>query len=267
MNEQERDLILGLTAGALSSAEAAEARAQIDADPSLAQELAIQTEVRDALASLPGISMTAAERSELRSRVRGALNLDAPDQAVPEPARRRVTWLQPLFGLAAAAAVVTAIVVLPGGLGGSDEQDSALVSDTTMAAADVRDGGGQDAPEAETFNEEGSGDPELVGEVQAFTDVDGSDLLAITEGAATPKDINELLDGTVAATRSSVDIAHVEACLEEIGTSLPSGDKTLLGVGERDGAQVAYFAVIDATGVSSVLTIDLSTCSVVAIDD
>lgn len=267
MNEQERDLILGLTAGALSSAEAAEARARVDADPSLARELSIQTDVRDALASLPEVSMTAAERSELRSRVRGALNLDAPERAMPEPARRRVSWWQPLFGLAAAAAVVTAIVVLPGGLGGTDEQESALVSDTTVAAADARDGGGQESPEVGTFSGEESADPEMVGDVQAFTDVDGSDLLALTEGAATPKDIDELLEGAMAATRSTVDVDLVEACLEAIGTSLPSGDKALLGVGERDGTEVAYFAVIDETGVSSVLTIDLATCTVVAIDD
>lgn len=267
MNEQERDLILGLTADALPSAEAAEARAQIEADPTLAQELAIQTNIRDALASLPEISMTAAERTELRSRVRGALNLDVPDRAMPEPARRRVTWWQPLFGLAAAAAVVTAIVVLPGGLGGTDAQDAALESDTTVASADVRDdGGGDEAPGAEPFSEE-SADPEPAGEVQAFTGLDGSDLLALTEGAATPKDINELLEGTATATRSTVDVDQVEACLEAIGTGLPSGDKTLLGVGDLEGAEVAYFAVIDGTGVSSVLTIDLSTCTVVAIDD
>jgi hypothetical protein len=267
MNEQERDLILGLTANALSSAEAAEARAQIEADPSLAKELAIQTDIRAALASLPETSMTAAERVELRSRIRGALNLDAPDRAMPEPARRRVTWWQPLFGLAAAAAVVTAIVVLPGGLGGTDAQDAALESDTTVAAADARDdGGGEEVPEVGTYSEE-SADPEQVGEVQAFTGLDGSDLLALTEGAATPKDINELLEGAVVATRSSVDVDQIEACLEAIGTSLPSGDKTLLGVGDLEGTEVAYFAVIDETGVSSVLTIDLSTCTVVAIDD
>lgn len=267
MNEQERDLILGLTAGGLSSAEAAAARAQIDSDPNLALELSIQTNVHDALASLPEISMTAAERSELHSRVRGALNLDSSERAMPEPARRRISWWQPLAGLAAAAAVVTAIVVLPGGLGGTDAQDSALESDTTVAAANTRDDGGQEVPEVGTFGGEESDGPESAGDVQAFTDVDGSDLLALTEGAASPKDINDLLAGTVGVIRSNVDVDLLEACLEAIGTSLPSGDKTLLGVGEREGMEVAYFAVIDETGVSSVITIDLSTCSVVAIDN
>lgn len=268
MNEQERDLILGLTAGDLSSAEAAEARALIDANPGLARELAIQMDIRDALVSLRDISMTASERSELRSRVRGALNLDSPERAVLEPARRRVSWWQPLFGLAAAAAIVTAIVVLPSGLGGTDAQDSAFESDTTVASADSRDdGGGQDVPEAGTFSDPESVDPEQAGEVQAFTDVDGSDLLTLTEGAATAKDVDERLEGTVASTPSNVDVDLAEACLETIGSSLPRGDKILLGVGDREGTEVAYFAVIDETGVSSVLTIDLATCTVVAIDD
>ena len=269
MTEQERDLILGLAAGDLSSAEAAEARALIDANPDLARELAVQTEIREALASLPEVSMTAAERADLRSHLRGALSLDTPDRAMPEPARRRVTWWQPLLGLAAAAAVVTAIVVLPGTLGGPDAQEAALESDTTtVPAADARDdGGGEEVPEVGTFSGGESADPEQVGDVQSFTDVDGSDLLVLTEGAATPKDIDVLLQRALVSTPSTVDVDQVEACLEAIGASVPSGDKTLLGVGDLEGTEVAYFAVIDETGVSSVLTIDLSTCSVVAIDD
>ncbi len=273
MNEQERDLILGLTAGSLSPSEAAAARAKIDADPNLSAELAIQTQIRDSLGSLPGISMTAAERSELRSHVQSALSLDEP-AATSEPsgrpagrsAGRRVSWWQPLLGVAAAAAVVTAIVVLPGGLGGTDSQDMALETETTVATADSRDAGVEALPEVGTLGSEESADPAPVAEVQSFTDADGSDLLALTEGAATPKDIDELLEA-VSATRSTVDVDVVEACLEAIGRSLPSGDKTLLGVGDLDGAEVAYFAVIDENGVSSVLTIDLSTCTVVAIDD
>lgn len=265
MNEQERDLILGLTAGSLSPSEAAAARAKIDADPNLSAELAIQTQIRDSLGSLPGISMTAAERSELRSRVQSALSLDEP-AATSEPAGRRVSWWQPLLGVAAAAAVVTAIVVLPGGLGGTDSQDMALETETTVATADSRDAGVEALPEVGTLGSEESADPAPVAEVQSFTDADGSDLLALTEGAATPKDIDELLEA-VSATRSTVDVDVVEECLEAIGRSLPSGDKTLLGVGDLDGAEVAYFAVIDENGVSSVLTIDLSTCTVVAIDD
>ena len=258
MNEYDRDLILGLTDGTLTGEDAERARARIVADPELASELVAQESVRADLAALPNATLTEVERTALRSSLVDQLNLGAAPAAAPVHERRRFAWWQPVLGVASVAAVVTAIVILPGTFGGSDDSAQEALTLTTVTASDsAADGGAeQEAPPATT-------------EVLAFDGVDGADLLDATRNAATPDEATDSLeDAPIAEARAfaSVPVPQAEACLEDLGDQLPPGDKTIIGVDQTDDGLLVYFAVIDADGVSSVLTVNLDECTLVDVD-
>jgi hypothetical protein len=265
MNEQDRDLILGLTEGTLTGEEAERARARILSDPELASELAVQESVRADLSALPSATLTGAERTALRSSLRERLNLGTVPQVAPERGRRRLAWWQPVLGVASVAVVVTAIVVLPGTFGGSDDSGDSggeALTETTVAATDTAaDGGIDDGAEEQA--------PPPTTEVLAFDDVDGADLLDATRDAATPDEVTDSLEAAPIAearTFASVPVAQAEACLEELDDRIPPGDKTLIGVDETADGLLVYFAVIGADGVTSVLTVNLDDCTLVDID-
>ena len=81
-------------------------RARVAADPELQSEYETQLAVSSLLGDAPAPTMTAAERSELRTALRQQLNLhEAPPPAVVAPSRWQ-RWWAPVAGLAAAAAVI-----------------------------------------------------------------------------------------------------------------------------------------------------------------
>lgn len=276
MNEHDRDLILGLADGSLTGDDAAAARARIDADPTLAAELAIQEAVRADLDALPSVGLTEAERSDLRAGLRTQLRLDdAPPAVATVPERRRTFRWQPVFGLGAAAVFIAAVVILPGTLGGSsdDSSDEALV-ETTVAAfdvvggegdADVGDGAEEDATSDANVAENGAPPADASARVPELDQVDGADLLGAVRQAETPEQLSESIAPRTTGPLVDVDLESAEQCLEQLGNRTPDGDKTLMGADETDDGMVVYFAVL-LDGAESVITVNLDSCTIVDID-
>ena len=259
MNEHDRDLILGLADGSLTGDDAAAARARVEADPALAEELALQTAALSRLQGIDHVPMTSAERTTLRATLREQLHLDdAPEAApAPVPVRRRTPWWQPVLGVAAVAVFVMTVIILPGGGSDDSASEEALVATTMTASADSgsADSGGAEAP------------PSTI-EVSSYSDVDGSDLLAAPSEADTPEEVSESLtnDGPPALARSSVDLTAIEACLEQLGRQLPDGGLAPIGVEETEQGLLVFFAVLDDEGVESVVTVNLDQCRIVDVD-
>ncbi|MDJ0791095.1 MAG: hypothetical protein QNJ71_04275 [Acidimicrobiia bacterium] len=273
MNDQDRDLIMALAAGQLEEADAAEAMTRIEANPELAAEYAAQVAALDALSAVPPVSLTASERSQLRTELMSQLRLET--EAVPVAAApKRSAWWRPVLGLAAAAAVVTAIVVLPGSLNQSSddaaETGEALIAETTIddgAAFDLQsaeaEGGAEAAPEATTTTISASADAST--EESTVDDV-SDELLAATKGQRDLEEVEGAVDDASVAGVSTFDLARtgsVDRCLEALQDELPRGDIIPLATSEGEGTEVLYVGVSGETGIEQVIAIALETCGVV----
>lgn len=145
MSDYNLDLITELINGHLSPDERRVALSRVAADPELQSEYETQLAVSSLLSEAPPPTMTAAERSELRTTLRQLLNLeDASTPVVVGPSRWQ-RWRAPVTGLAAAAAVIIGVVmILPDG--GSDDslQFAAAEVETTIQTSlnDGADTGG-----------------------------------------------------------------------------------------------------------------------------
>jgi anti-sigma factor RsiW len=129
MSDHDFDLITELINGHLTPDERRAALARVAADPELQSEYETQLAVSSLLSEIPAPTMTAAERSELRTALRRQLNLeDTPAPVVVPPSSWR-RWWAPVTGLAAAAAVIIGVVVV---LPEADPDDS-----LQFAAAEV----------------------------------------------------------------------------------------------------------------------------------
>ena len=266
MNDQDRDLILALAAGTLSAADAEVARARIAADPSLAHELSVQQAVSRELSSVAPVAMSTEERSELHSNLIAALNLETATTPAPVRTSRSIAWWKPMFGVAAAAMFVTAVIVLPGTLSSDDSAaDAALgTAPTTVAGAEFSPTDGTAEAGDAGASEEAA--PGTTTEVLTFSETDGADLLAATEGKSTPESINEALAEEMPVSRSALDLTAVEACIENLDSTLAPGIKVVLGVEERNGDLLVFLGIDDGSGVESVATVNLTSCSLVDVD-
>ena len=270
MNDHDRDLILDLTEGTLSADDAARARARVASDPDLAAAYQTQMATKAHLESLPPVAMAADERSSLRKDLIDQLHLDGAPASAASPPRRGFAWWRPIAGIAGVAAVVAAIVVLPGALGGSDDAGSdagsevALTSETRVAG-DSAEGGSSDEAESAPVAGNGEESP-AVAEVPQFTTLDGADLLAATEGATTPAEIADSVYTLEPTSSAMIDVSEVESCLERLADALPRGDVAPVALEERDGDALLFLTVTEADDVASVVTVNLTTCSLVDVD-
>jgi len=266
MNDNDRDLILDLTEGTLSADDAARARALVASDPDLAHVLQTQMATKAHLESLSPVAMAAEERAALRGDLIEQLHLDSPPESAPSPSRRGFAWWKPIAGIAGVAAVITAIVVLPGSLGGSDDAGTevALTSETRMAS-DSSTGGSSDEAESTAVAGGGEESPS-VAEVPEFTSLDGADLLEATEGAQSPAEIADSVSRLDPTSSALIDVSAVEACLERLAGELPRGDVAPVALEQRDGDALLFLTVAEADDVASVVTVNLTTCSLVDID-
>ena len=92
----------------------------------MSAEYADQIAALDFLNSGAVPRMTASERETLHVNLTEQLGLVPKTLPVPSPARRKIPWWQPVFGVATAAAVVAAIVIIPGTLTGGSADTAAL---------------------------------------------------------------------------------------------------------------------------------------------
>ena len=93
MSDHDIDLITELINGHLSPDERRAALARVAADPELQSEYKTQLAVSSLLGDAPAPTMTAAERSELRTALRQQLNLnEAPPPAVVTTTCARGGW-------------------------------------------------------------------------------------------------------------------------------------------------------------------------------
>jgi hypothetical protein len=148
MSDHDFDLITELINGHLSPDERRAALSRVAADPELQSEYETQLAVSSLLRRTSPPTMTAAERSELRTALRQQLNLEAaPVPAAVAPSRWQ-RWWAPVAGLAAAAAVIIGVViVLPDGDSGDSLEFAAAEVETTIQASrndatDAADAGG-----------------------------------------------------------------------------------------------------------------------------
>lgn len=267
MNDHDRDLILDLTEGTLSAEDAARVRAHIASDPDLAAEYQTQMATKAHLGSLPPVAMVAEERSALRGDLIEQLHLDDVPEPVALPSRRGLAWWKPIAGIAGVAAVVAAIVVLPGSLGGGDDaaSDVALPPETSVAS-DSSSGGSSDEAESAPAADGSEEESRSVAEVPEFTSLDGAELLEATEGAQSPAEIADSVSTLDPTSSALIDVSAVEACLESLADELPRGDIAPVALEQRDGDALLFLTVTEADDVASVVTVNLTTCSLIDID-
>ena len=181
MSDYNLDLITELINGHLSPDERRVALSRVAADPELQSEYETQLAVSSLLSEAPPPTMTAAERSELRTTLRKQLNLeDASTPVVVGPSRWQRWWV-PVTGLAAAAAVIIGVVmILPDG--GTDDslQFAAAEVETTIQTSlnDGADPGGSigsaDGADEELTTTTAAASEEFLSPTAAEDTIDGS---------------------------------------------------------------------------------------------
>lgn len=258
MNDHDIDIILALAEGRLSGADAAEARARVEADPELAAELDAQIAAIDALAASPTPSLTASERTDLRTNLIAALHLEAEPSPSAVPARAW-SWRPVLFGLASAAALVLAVVVLPNVLSSSSSDEAAFApaADTAVATQD----GAADASELPetSIASQGAGAPPVIAEVPEVSKQSMSDLVEARSGASPEADALDESAEINAGNVTLVDLGALASCIEELDRELADGAGTPIAATTTDDGQIVYLE--GSTG--SLVAIDLGTCSFV----
>ncbi|MFO7548174.1 MAG: hypothetical protein R6X29_04785 [Acidimicrobiia bacterium] len=134
MHEHDLDLVADLAAGD-PAGDVAATRELVRTCAECRGEYEMQLRVHHALAGLPSVAMTAAERTRLQDGVVAALPASAGPAASPATRSRIPRWWR-VVPVAAAAAVVLAVGGLTGGLGGGDTADLAA-EDAVGGSADV----------------------------------------------------------------------------------------------------------------------------------
>ncbi len=268
MNDTDIQLIASLIEGRLPAGDRAAAEARLERDPDFRAAYDEQVAVRSMLVSLPEVSLTDAERSDLRSALRTELHLDEPTVTAPVTASRWTTWWAPLTGLAAAAALVLAFAIIPN-LGEGDEAAELVAAEITTTAAPsltVDPMGGAEAPEAAaedsavTTTAAASGELFLA-EAQAYR------LAEPLAGAETELPVVEeeaLGDGELEAALSrsqtaTIDLEAVRACFPDLPEEADALVFTLTAV-TPEGVIVGVVTDPD-TGDEVTLTIDLNNCT------
>jgi hypothetical protein len=281
MNDQDRDLIIALAQGDLSTSAAEDAAARIDADPELSSEYADQVAALEFLDSATPPTMTAAERSTLHASLTeklGILPVAAPAPATP---KKKVQWWVPVFGLATAAAVVAAFVILPNSgqdtftevsadLGSETEASapqSARSPETTAASADALDFAGTDAAATEELADS---EAPLLAEDDTLSvyDTDSialDDLLAQADGADSPENVRRQLSAMSFKSTVDLDRDAVNACIEDLAADLPDGVSDVLVIGADTDAEatIVHLGFAFDEGIEEGLSFVLESCSLI----
>ena len=285
MSDNNLDLITELISGSLSPEERRVALERVAADPELQSEYEAQLAVSSLLSGAPSPTMTASERSDLRSALRDQLHLDAAPAPVVAAPSRWQRWWAPVAGLAAAAAVVVGvIVVLPDG--GSDDslQFAAAEVETTVqaSATDAIDPGGtadtsgsaaeeltttslaaaEEAAPSVAADDATDGTPEAAGEAPPeplphLAEVDLGELgTAYAEG---PDEFEtELETSSVApAPRKAVDTS---ACLGTVGDGADENVVTIVATGTIEGIDVIVEVVAPPSEEPYLVARNADTC-------
>jgi hypothetical protein len=260
MNDQDRDLIIALAQGSLGTEAAEEANARIEADPELASAYAEQILALDHLSSLEAPQMTVAERSELRTNLTEQLGLVPIAVSPPTPARRKVAWWAPVFGLATAAAVVAAVVILPGSADESFDEISAEASlDTAVTSTAPSAAESAPATEGQSLPDEGDLSVYATGSVAL------EELLEEADGAGSPQAVERQLADLNFKSTVDLDPDEVRTCLNELSADLPDEivEILVLGADVDKESTVVHLGFDFGSGVEDGLSFVLGNCSLV----
>jgi hypothetical protein len=289
MSDHDLDLIAELINGHLSPDERRAALSRVAADPELQSEYETQLAVSSLLSEAPSPTMTAAERSQLRTTLRQQLNLeDASAPLVVAPSRWQ-RWWAPVAGLAAAAAVIIGVVIiLPDG--GSDDslQFAAAEVETTIQASrnDGADIGGSagsaDGADEELTTTTAASSEEFLSPTAAEDTNDGS----VDAGEQPPEalphvpevDLNELglaydegpgnfEDELNKSARSGepVETSEVRSCLSaDTGDPASEPSFTIVASGTIDGVDVVVVSVTPPIEDPYLIALDADTCEELA---
>jgi hypothetical protein len=282
MNDMDRDLIIALAQGTLSTTAAEEATARIEADPELAAEYAEQVVALQFLQSAPPPLMTGAERSTLRTNLAtqlGLLPVASPAAAVPKGKSR---WWVPAFGMATAAVVVIAFVVFPGAqqdsfqevsmqlddaspdssqIAESSPQTTAAASASASASASAEDSGGAEFDSA-------SVPPPTVEDPVSVYETDSvalDELLNQADGADSIESVQRQMSDLSFKSRVDLDSDEVNACLNELSTELPDEILDILVIGaDVEGERTTVHVGFDfGEGVDDGMSFVLESCELV----
>lgn len=281
MNDADIELIISLANDELNGQEQIDALARVNADPALASELATQISTIDAVQSLPGVEMTASERSTLHANLVEQLHL-AEALPVVVPVKRKVSWWQPAIGFASVAAVVFAIAVVPNMLSSSTSDDAAFSELSTDASQEFDAPGGSEAGGSEaTTTAAASADTSIVddaaGEQAPLADLadDGAnDLQLFRIPLDRQEEFNDLASGETSsdllseklarygfALGTTIDPEELQDCLYLLAEQLPNGLPLPIGDGD---ANTVYVGIDTGDGIDTIFEIDLATCTIVS---
>lgn len=269
MNDYDRELIVGMLDNSLSPEESEVAHARLETDTAFAAEYRTQQAVVEDLGFAERPSLTAAERSSLRSNLMDQLALDSSPKVVPvvQPSRGFRLW-KPLAGLAAVAAVVAGFVIIPGTLGSSDggADTAAFETATTSVDAGSSADGLTDAS-AETPTLEYA-EAELRSVIDA-TGADVDDLLKAAAGESSPAEVEESLSRIGYAGSVRINGGQLEECLIQITPQLPPNTTSvlLLGVDPSGSSTIAHLGLTFSNGIEAAISLDLATCRIVTDDN
>ena len=289
MSDNNLDLITELINGRLSPDERRVALARVAADPELQSEYETQLAVSSLLSEAPPPTMTAAERSELRTALRQQLHLDdAPAPVVLAPSRWQ-RWWAPVIGLAAAAAVIIGVVIVLPDNGSDDSlQFAAAEVETTIQATrnDGADMGGSadaaDGTDEELTTTTAAASEELAPSVAAE---DSTDAALESAGEASPEalphipevDLNTLglafsegedefedeLSKSSAAPEP-VTTSGASACPDGTGAGTNDATRTIVATGTIKGIDVIVVSVAPSTEEPYLVALDVDSCEEVA---
>ena len=289
MSDNNLDLITELINGRLSPDERRAALARVAADPELQAEYETQLAVSSLLSEAPPPTMTAAERSELRTALRQQLHLDdAPAPVALAPSRWQ-RWWAPVAGLAAAAAVIIGVVIVLPDSGSDDSLQFAAAEVETTLQATRNDGAeiGGSADAADGVDEEPTTTTAAASEELApsiATEDLADDTLELA-GEASPEalphipevDLNEL--GLAYAngedefeselSKSSVVPGPVAtswdgACLDGTADGTNDTSRTIVATATIEGVHVIVVSVVPPTEEPYLVALDVDSCEELA---
>jgi len=274
MNDRDRDLIIALAQGNLSTTAAEEATARIEADPELAAEYTEQVVALQFLQSAPPPLMTGAERSALRTNLATHLGLlPVASPAATEP-KKKSRWWVPAFGMATAAVVVVAFVVFPGAQQDSFQEVSMQLDEASTDSSQIAESSPQTTTAASAEDSEGAefdsaavAPPSVEGPVSVYeTDsVALDDLLNQADGADSTESVQRQMSDLSFKSRVDLDSDEVNACLNELSTDLPDEILEILVIGaDVEGDRTTVHVGFDfGEGVDDGMSFVLESCELV----
>lgn len=280
MNDTDRDLIIALAQGDLSTTAAAEATARIDADPELATEYAEQVAALQFLRSAPPPLMTEAERSTLHTSLTTQLGLLRGTSAAAVAPKKRSRWWVPAFGMATAAVVVFAFVVFPGTQQDSSQEVSMELDEASDRSSQVAESSPQTtaaasasaSPTAEesegTQSDSAAVPPPAVEDPVSVYETDTvalDELLNQADGADSPEGVQRQLSDLSFKSRVNLNSDDINDCLDELSAELPSEILEVLVVGAdvEEDLTTVHVGFDFGDGVEDGMSFVLESCELV----